>query len=370
MEPLPMSSDISGAQVDISGRSISLFFPRLPGFTGFSGFPPLSAFQPLSPLEPIIFPIGPVLNIPSNTIITDDTSSVENTNKRRILDNPTSIDQSSINYSRRFKKSKKIKKEKKKKEESVFDKKITELEKLILRQKKRDIYLSYCKDLNPYDTDTLIYYKLKREELICFKYKTDPSHIRILIPNIHKDVHYRSIFFRLSYMVGSIFDWVIFFHEYNTPCFIFNNKNKNKKYNISNKIKIARSIYEENQKIRWSFKRLVSIWLIRKCKNRIIGADSDLVTMEPVNSFDKIQLICITTRSMYIFSGQALIRSIVSNLESQQAAIPNVTEPKNPYTNIEFKYGQMTYIYKQLLLWCYTRSKPMPSLISLYMKPN
>jgi hypothetical protein len=50
----------------------------------------------------------------------------------------------------------------------------------------------------------------------------------------------------------------------------------------------------------------------------------------------------------------------------QVNAIPIVTLPKNPYTNILFEYGEMLHIYNECLKWCAKKSKAFPIVLSIY----
>jgi hypothetical protein len=72
------------------------------------------------------------------------------------------------------------------------------------------------------------------------------------------------------------------------------------------------------------------------------------------------------TRSVYVFSGHTLLKSIRGNLESQNSSIPAIKAPQNPFTNLPFSYGQMLEVYHKLLGWCYAKRKPLPPIIALY----
>jgi hypothetical protein len=126
------------------------------------------------------------------------------------------------------------------------------------------------------------------------------------------------------------------------------------------------NIFEINQQTRWRFKRLVNIWLINKAKRRIIGDDVDLVTLEQIPEKEQIRVLCLTSRSLYVYSGATLIKSFLSNLGAQVASIANIKMPKNPFTNVPFTYGQLLHICVEIGGWCYRNSKSYPPFIALF----
>jgi len=131
-------------------------------------------------------------------------------------------------------------------------------------------------------------------------------------------------------------------------------------------VKEAQRLFDQNQVWRWSMKNLLRMWVYRKALRRIIGEDTDMITMEPIPPEEQCRVVCMQTRSIYIFSGSTLLKSMKSNIECQVAGIPEVKAPKNPFTNLPFTYGQMLELYNQLMIWCAKKGRPFPTSMSLY----
>lgn len=131
-------------------------------------------------------------------------------------------------------------------------------------------------------------------------------------------------------------------------------------------VKAAQKLFDMNQQWRWAMKNLLRLWLVRKSCKRQIGHDSDIMTMEPIPEAEQCRVVCIQTRSLYVFSGTALLKSMRSNIECQVAAIPDVKTPKNPFTNIRFTFGQLLELYNQLLGWCAKKHHALPASIALF----
>jgi hypothetical protein len=131
-------------------------------------------------------------------------------------------------------------------------------------------------------------------------------------------------------------------------------------------VKAAQKLFDMNQQWRWAMKNLLRLWLVRKSLKRQIGHDSDIMTMEPIPEAEQCRVVCIQTRSLYVFSGTALLKSMRSNIECQVVAIPDVKTPKNPFTNIRFTFGQLLELYNQLLGWCAKKHHALPASIALF----
>lgn len=131
-------------------------------------------------------------------------------------------------------------------------------------------------------------------------------------------------------------------------------------------VKAAQKLFDMNQRWRWAMKNLLRLWLVRKSLKRSIGHENDIMTMEPIPEAEQCRVVCIQTRSLYVFSGTALLRSMRSNIECQVVAIPDVKSPKNPFTNVRFTFGQLLEIYNQLLGWCSRKHHALPASIALF----
>jgi hypothetical protein len=135
-------------------------------------------------------------------------------------------------------------------------------------------------------------------------------------------------------------------------------------------VKEAQRLFEQNQVWRWSMKNLFRLWVLRKALRRRIGEDTDMETLAPIPPEEQCRVVCMQTRSLYVFSGSALLKSMKSNIECQVAGIPEVKAPKNPFTNLPFSYGQMLELYNQLMLWCAKKGRPFPTSMSLYREAS
>jgi hypothetical protein len=134
-------------------------------------------------------------------------------------------------------------------------------------------------------------------------------------------------------------------------------------------IACMQDIFGKNQTIRWALKRLVTLWLVKRCSKKCIGKQ-DILTMDTIPERDQIRVHCLKSRCIYMFSGNSLLRLISSNMETQVQSIPHVTLPKNPYTNLVFTYGQIVHIYQECLRWCATRHRVFPSIFALHREYN
>ena len=186
-----------------------------------------------------------------------------------------------------------------------------------------------------------------------FQFGTRPGEICMIYPNTEQQ---NSMYTRVynTRRTKTMFEWYVQMYEETQYGNEF--------------IQIANYFYSRNQTIRWCFKRIVLAWLKKHSKS--IGDEKDLVTGEPIQERDKIQVYCLKSRCLYWFSGSTLLQSICSNLEAQVNSIPYLQSPKNPYTNVTFGYGQMIHIYEACLQWCVMRRKRVPTSLVLYRNSN
>lgn len=201
-----------------------------------------------------------------------------------------------------------------------------------------------------------------------------PAHIKIIYPLNKKTPNDIYAYYFLCYKTGTFFDWLVILGDYEVNGSLFDfSYIKNKfhmeiKNPITNQIiyRLMDEIFHDNQWVRWQFKRILNAWLTKKCKNRIIGADSDLVTGEPIPPSEQISILSIKNRTQYIFSGHVLLKTAKSCLEGQVGSIPSIKPPHNPYTNVPFNYGELTQMYIEIIRWCGQKCKVVPSIIALY----
>jgi len=243
-------------------------------------------------------------------------------------------------------------------------------------REKHTRLLRLLSDTNPYYSTQTLLKKIQKEKetpIYDFTGKKDP-HIYILIPNLKpRYMPYVSAYFHLRYFNGSILDWQLMlrsvpllkpaFSEYKSSISVYTKPSglfgPSKYFTRS-----ANEIYEKNQKLRWSFKRLLNRWLKAKCKKRTM--DSDLISMETVPTQEQIKVYCIKSRTLYIFSGSSLLKLVKSSLETQQGSISGPKPPKNPFTNVPFTYAQMIKVSKELLKWCAKKNVKYPAILALY----
>jgi len=206
---------------------------------------------------------------------------------------------------------------------------------------------------------------------------TKPGQIRVFL---HKPPNPQDVLAiatqRLRRFSGTFQEWQVFLKDLQLDkdmfksSFIFKSKpNRITEFNTQI-ADAAQYIFQYNQHFRWIFKRAVGRWLHRRASSRVIGEDRDIITLEPVKPADRIAIICLITRSTYIYSAGSLLKSIISNLEIQVEAIPQPKQPINPYTNIPFTYAQMQNLYFELMMWCATNRKTIPPVLALYKESN
>jgi hypothetical protein len=176
----------------------------------------------------------------------------------------------------------------------------------------------------------------------------------------------------IAYKTGNLFDWQVILGELDIGGELFNLPKSNLKIKglkpILNQTiyQAAEKLFSQNQALRWQLKRLVNAWLTKKCKQRVIGEDGDLITGEPIEKDEQCRIISIKCRTTYVFSGHVLLKTTKSCLESQVGAIPNLKAPCNPYTNTTFSYGEMVHVYREILSWCAKKGKALPGISALY----
>jgi len=236
-----------------------------------------------------------------------------------------------------------------------------------------DELLSLFSDVNPYYIYNSIYVKVKN------KVKKDPfvlnkTHIKIICPLVNTNPEQFYAYYMLLYKSGTFIDWQIILGSYDLkgPLFNFQPSKQHFKFKYKH-LQSNQTLYNAmddlfytNQWLRWQFKRIVISYLIKKSRKRIIGAESDLVTGEPIAIDDQIKITSTKNRTMYVFSGNVLLKTARTCLEGQVASIPHVKVPHNPYTNTPFSLGELIQIYAKVVAYCGQKAKPFPSILSLY----
>ncbi len=123
---------------------------------------------------------------------------------------------------------------------------------------------------------------------------------------------------------------------------------KNKKslfYNIKEQL-ITSCILE--LRLRSCFKKLLTLWRIYKM-NKKCDIDVDPITLSKPEK--EVYIYDWKTKKKYIFDAKSLATLIESKLLYSEDGFPMPMYPRNPWTNIEFNYGQLVSIYNQLKVY-------------------
>lgn len=319
-------------------------------------------------------------DITEETLITDEPKvELKNMIEEYVYKFHIGVSCGGSSYRSRIPKKYKKKKDKKKQAPIVNKKKEKDLEIIEQIFVKEAQLTRLFTAVNPYEVKRRLHIKVREliEPIYDFTGKKY-SLITLIIP-VQKPHYlaYKFAYWNLQYVRGDFFDWQIKIKQtvqdkkqpfpHAQPSTILPKPCERQAFGPSKYYTYATyNIYETNQKTRWRFKRLVNIWLINKAKRRLIGDDVDLVTLEKIPEKEQIKVLCLTSRSTYVYSGATLIKSFLSNLGSQVASISNIKMPKNPFTNVPFTYGQLLHICVEIGGWCYRNSKSYPPLIALF----
>lgn len=215
-------------------------------------------------------------------------------------------------------------------------------------------------DINPIYATKQVLRKLPT--MFLFENKTRPKEVAIICPNKqHPQSLYTIVYNSMAYHKKTYLEW---FMDISERRFDYTTKIYGPTY-----IDCMNYIFTYNQQLRWKFKQIACLWLLQKSKKKIIGKE-DIVTRELIKPEDEIQVICLKSRCVYLFSGNTLLKSICSNLETQSASLAIVVAPKNPFTNMAFSYGQTLHMYSECLSWCAKRCKPFPVVFAMYKDSN
>ena len=233
---------------------------------------------------------------------------------------------------------------------------------------------------NPYSTHFSIVNKMAAEKKPSLLFHPQKKPISLIIKNQKPNfMPYVCAYLALKYFSGTLFDWEVRIRELGLkqPLFQHRRVKSSFKFKLTTAtlfgpgpyfFTAAIDIYESNQRLRWLFKRLLNSWLVKKAKTRKI--DYDLITLEKVPEEEQIEVFCIKSRSLYIFSGSSILKTVRSSLESQQGSISNVIFPKNPFTMINFNYGQLLKLFLDITKWCIKKGKPYPAVLALFQEAN
>ncbi len=111
--------------------------------------------------------------------------------------------------------------------------------------------------------------------------------------------------------------------------------------------------FRTNQRVRWAVRRVLLAWRRHVMDRRLVGAEGDVGTMEPVPPSWRVTVYDWSSRSRYCFHVNTIHRNIVEALRFQTLAMTSPQQPKNPYTNLPWSRGQLAAITDQIvrLFW-------------------
>ncbi len=107
--------------------------------------------------------------------------------------------------------------------------------------------------------------------------------------------------------------------------------------------------FRTNQQVRWAARRLLLGWRRRVMDRRLVGAEGDVGTLEPVPPQWAVTVYDWSSRSRYCFHANTIHQNIVGALRFQSLAISSPQRPKNPYTNLPWSQGQLAIITDQIV---------------------
>lgn len=98
--------------------------------------------------------------------------------------------------------------------------------------------------------------------------------------------------------------------------------------NTENIQKLDKAFFE-NIRARWSFRRIVLAWRLRRCKKI---NEEDPMTMEAIK--EPVKVYDLYNKAIYTFEAKSLARAWKSNLLHHDGVFPEPKFPTNPFTNL------------------------------------
>ena len=115
------------------------------------------------------------------------------------------------------------------------------------------------------------------------------------------------------------------------------------------KAELLLSLLEQNQVLRWKFKRFFTMARIKRFPRL---NDQDPITLEPFNQ--PISVPMFSLRKTYVFEAKSFAKFSHKQLLTNDGHIPTPVYPKNPLTNEEFPLGQLISLFTQCKRLGYT----------------
>lgn len=106
--------------------------------------------------------------------------------------------------------------------------------------------------------------------------------------------------------------------------------------------------FSASQRLRRLARKWVTCVRRRIMNKRIVGTE-DLVTLLPIPNASLVSVYDIKSLRRYDFHTTTIVRTILHSLMMNSYGIPSPHEPKNPYTNVPWSYGQMISIVGQII---------------------
>ena len=106
--------------------------------------------------------------------------------------------------------------------------------------------------------------------------------------------------------------------------------------------------FSTSQRRRWLARKWITHVRHRMMNKRVVGAE-DLVTLLPIPAASRVSVYDVKSLRRYDFHTTTIIRTILHSLMINSYGIPSPHEPKNPYTNVPWSYGQMISIVGQII---------------------
>jgi hypothetical protein len=108
------------------------------------------------------------------------------------------------------------------------------------------------------------------------------------------------------------------------------------------------AIFEGNQRRRW-FARMVWHRLTQRIWRRRTQCNVDMIDMAAVADADAVLVTDATHRTVFRFHRRDLFNTLLSNICMSDEMLPNPRDPRNPWTNAPFTYGQIVGVCQSLL---------------------
>jgi len=121
--------------------------------------------------------------------------------------------------------------------------------------------------------------------------------------------------------------------------------------------------YEKQMRSRFIIKKWIQQVRTKIYRRHIVG-ETDLRTLEPIANKDAVEVFCHSTKSVYRFHVNSLIRMIKENLCYEQWGRADPMEPRNPYTNKPWTLVQLIELIRQIQIIGYK----MPSFLSQFVE--